>query len=93
MRGFVREEALSVLSSWRVIGNAACDASHSGDRVFGHYGEEIRVGFVADAWLEPFTFALNGEPLPTSIFLRCGLCLPPGIHVLDIVVEVITSKG
>ena len=35
MRGFVREEALSVFSGWRVVSDAACNASHSGDRVFG----------------------------------------------------------
>ena len=35
MRGFVREKALSVFSGWRVIGDAACNASHSGDGVFG----------------------------------------------------------
>ena len=93
MCGFVREEALSVFSGWGMVGDTACDVSHSGDRVFGRQGEEIHVGLVADTWLELFAFTFNSELLSTSVFLRSCLCLPPGIHVLDVVVEVITSKG
>ena len=87
VRGFVREEALPVFTGWGVIGDTACDASHSGDRVSGRQGEEVCVRLVADTWLEPFAFTFNSEPLSTSVFLRCGLRLPPGIHVLDVVVE------
>ena len=89
MCGFIGEESLPVFPGRCVVGDTARDARHSGYGIFGRQGEEVRVGFIADARLEPFAFTFNGEPLSASVFLYRRLCFPPRIHVFDVAIEVI----
>ena len=69
MCGLVGEEALSVFSSWRVIGDAVRNMRHGSYRVFSRQGEEVSIRLVAYTQLEMLAFALDGEPLLSSVFL------------------------